>query len=557
MKHDIVIRNGNIIDGTGSPAFEADIAIDGDSISAIGKVTDKGTEEIDAKGLAVTPGFVDLHTHLDAQIGWDPDLTSITWHGVTTALLGNCGVTFAPCKPGDKEFLAGMMETVEDIPKKAILSGLPWDWESYGGYLDSIERSGPQINVGGLAGHCAIRFYVMGERSVEEPATPDEIAQIAKLAGDSVREGALGFSTNRHLGHLLPDGRCIPGTHAEHEEVRAIASEVGRAGGIMQTVMNFQDMEKEMDLIGEGAALARGALFSAVAGPTTELGTRLDERVSEILDNGHNVTAVTVPRSGGGVGGLATNNFFRTKKWNELRRMTFEERVNAIRDADFRQVLVDDLKEHPHAEQIRQSTRHWYPMGVDERPVYTQGRDESVLRMAEAQGVHPAEVWLKLTLETDGKMLFHHRGFNVNLDALAEMISTDWALPGLGDAGAHVSQMIDSGWSTFVLSHWHRDAGLYSLEEAVRRIAGHPAAFLGLHDRGTLATGKKADINVIDISSLEERQPQIVNDFPHGAPRFIQRAVGYKATLCNGAITLLDDEHTGQRGGQMLRSQAG
>ena len=557
MKHDIVIRNGNIIDGTGSPAFEADIAIDGDSISAIGKVTDKGTEEIDAKGLAVTPGFVDLHTHLDAQIGWDPDLTSITWHGVTTALLGNCGVTFAPCKPGDKEFLAGMMETVEDIPKKAILSGLPWDWESYGGYLDSIERSGPQINVGGLAGHCAIRFYVMGERSVEEPATPDEIAQIAKLAGDSVREGALGFSTNRHLGHLLPDGRCIPGTHAEHEEVRAIAAEVGRAGGIMQTVMNFQDMEKEMDLIGEGAALARGALFSAVAGPTTELGTRLDERVSEILDNGHNVTAVTVPRSGGGVGGLATNNFFRTKKWNELRRMTFEERVNAIRDADFRQVLVDDLKEHPHAEQIRQSTRHWYPMGVDERPVYTQRRDESVLRMAEAQGVHPAEVWLKLTLETGGKMLFHHRGFNVNLDALAEMISTDWALPGLGDAGAHVSQMIDSGWSTFVLSHWHRDAGLYSLEEAVRRIAGHPAAFLGLHDRGTLATGKKADINVIDISSLEERQPQIVNDFPHGAPRFIQRAVGYKATLCNGAITLLDDEHTGQRGGQMLRSQAG
>ena len=551
MKHDIVIRNGNIIDGTGSPAFEADIAIDGDSISAIGKVTDKGTEEIDAKGLAVTPGVVDLHTHLDAQIGWDPDLTSITWHGVTTALLGNCGVTFAPCKPGDKEFLAGMMETVEDIPKKAILSGLPWDWESYGGYLDSIERSGPQINVGGLAGHCAIRFYVLGERSVEEPATPDEIAQIAKLAGDSVREGALGFSTNRHLGHLLPDGRCIPGTHAEHEEVRAIAAEVGRAGGIMQTVMNFQDMEKEMDLIGEGAALARGALFSAVAGPTTELGTRLDERVSEILDNGHNVTAVTVPRSGGGVGGLATNNFFRTKKWNELRRMTFEERVNAIRAADFRQVLVDDLKEHPHAEQIRQS------MGVDERPVYTQGRDESVLRMAEAQGVHPAEVWLKLTLETDGKMLFHHRGFNVNLDALAEMNSTDWALPGLGDAGAHGSQMIDSGWSTFVLSHWHRDAGLYSLEEAVRRIAGHPAAFLGLHDRGTLATGKKADINVIDISSLEERQPQIVNDFPHGAPRFIQRAVGYKATLCNGAITLLDDEHTGQRGGQMLRSQAG
>jgi N-acyl-D-amino-acid deacylase len=554
MEHDLVIRNGSIADGTGAPAFVGDIAVDGNKISAIGVVGGKGKEEINARGNTVTPGFVDLHTHLDAQIGWDPNLTSITWHGVTTALLGNCGVTFAPCRQQDREFLAGMMETVEDIPKHAILTGLRWDWESYGGYLDSITKSGPMINIGGLVGHCATRFYVMGDRSVDEPATPAEIEQIAALAAQSVKEGALGFSTNRHLGHLLPDGRCIPGTHAHHDEVRAIASAVGKQGGIMQTVMNFQAMEQEMDLIGEGAALSRGALFSAVAGPTTELGRRLDERVTEIRGKGHNIIAVTVPRAGGGVGGLATNNFWRTPTWNTLRKMDFDARLAAIRDADFRVKLVDELKNHPQAAQLTQSARNWYPMGIEARPNYTGARDQSVVALAEQAGEHPAEVWLRLTLETDGKMLFHMRGFNVNLESLAEMISTDWALPGLGDAGAHVSQMIDSGWATFVLSHWHRDAGLYSIEQAVKRISAQPAQFLGLNDRGTLAVGKRADINVIDISRLAECQPQIVNDFPGGAPRFIQRAVGYQATLCNGKVILRDDEHTGTRAGEVLRS---
>ncbi|MCE2461905.1 MAG: amidohydrolase family protein, partial [Pseudomonadales bacterium] len=197
MAHDLVIRNGTVVDGAGNEPIEGDIAIDGDTIAAVGQVSERGAEEIDAKGHVVTPGFIDLHTHLDAQIGWDPQMTSVTWHGVTTALLGNCGVTFAPCRKEDREFLAGMMETVEDIPKHAILTGLPWDWESYGGYLDSIERLGPMINVCGLVGHSATRFYVMGERAIEEQATPEEIEQIAALAGQSVREGALGFSVNR------------------------------------------------------------------------------------------------------------------------------------------------------------------------------------------------------------------------------------------------------------------------------------------------------------------------------------------------------------------------
>ena len=536
------------MDGTGAEPVIADVAVAGDGIAAIGKVSAKGKREIDATGLVVAPGFVDLHTHLDAQIGWDPQVTSISWHGVTTALFGNCGVTFAPCKASDREFLAGMMETVEDIPKNAILHGLPWSWESYGGYLDALAELRPAINVCGLVGHCATRFYVMGERAVDEPASEDDIRAIAALAGQSVREGAVGFSTNRFPPHRLPDGRSIPGTFAEREELRTVAEQVGRHGGIMQTVSDFRDFDAEMALIRDEARMTRGALFSSAA----EIGTeRLHEKVSAMRAEGLNVTSVTVPRSGGGVGGLATDNFFRTLSWNALRELPLDGRVQAIRDPETRAKLVAEVRAQGAG--VVNTMRRWFYMGDGARPRYTQPRSENLTALAEAAGEHPVETWLRLSDETDGKALFHMRGFNVDLDALAKLISTDWALPGLGDAGAHVSQMIDSGWPTFILSHWHRDAGLYSLPEAVRRISAVPAQVLGLQDRGTLAVGKRADINVFDVDRLAERMPEIVHDFPFGAPRFIQRATGYKATVCNGSVVLLDDELTGERSGRVLR----
>ena len=549
MTHDIVIRGGNVVDGTGAEPFQADIAVDGDQITEIGKVDGRGKEEIQADGLNVSPGFIDLHTHLDAQIGWDPQVTSVSWHGVTTALLGNCGVTFAPCKASDREFLAGMMETVEDIPKKAILHGLPWNWESYGGYLDALEELGPSINIAGLVGHCSTRFYVMGERAVEEPATEDEIRQIAELAGQSVKEGAVGFSTNRLPQHRLPDGRSIPGTFAERKELRAIAKEVGKYGGIMQTVSDFKEFDEEMDLIADEARLTNGALFSTAA----EIGVeRMDKKVMAMREEGLNVTSITVPRSGGGVGGLSTNNFFRTPSWIELRKYELADRVKLIRDEEFRQKLVNEVKAQGEAGIA--NTQNWFWMGDDARPCYTRSFEQNLPSMAKAAGEHPVETWLRLTDESDGKALFHMRGFNVNLDAVEQLITTEWAMPGLGDAGAHVSQMIDSGWTTFILSHWHRDTGVYSLQEAVRRISNVPAGVLGLHDRGTLEAGKRADLNVFDIDTLEERMPQIVHDFPFGAPRFIQRAVGYKTTICNGQVVLRDDELTGDCGGRILRS---
>ena len=553
MSHDLVIRNGTVVDGTGAEPFQADIAINEDQIVEIGKVSSKGKQEIQADGLIVSPGFIDLHTHLDAQIGWDPQVTSVSWHGVTTALLGNCGVTFAPCKASDREFLAGMMESVEDIPKQAILHGLPWDWESYGGYLDSLEALRPSVNICGLVGHCAIRFYVMGERAIEELATEEEIRHIAELAGQSVKEGAVGFSTNRFPPHRLPDGRSIPGTFADRAELRAVAKAVGAQGGIMQTVSNLRfddsesDFEAEMDLFADEARVSRGVLFSSVMEHGFE---RLNARVMAMRAEGLNGTSVTPARSVSFVSGLSTNNFFRTPAWNELRELGLEERSQAIRNPDTRQRLVAEGK--TEARFIE-----WMPwcfyMGDAARPCYTQDLSQNLFDLAEAAGEHPVETWLRMSDETNGKALFHIRLGNRDLTTLPDLLTTEWAMPGLGDAGAHVSQMMDSGWATFILSYWHRDQGLYSIQEAVRRISAMPANVLDLEDRGTLVVGKRADLNVFDIDRLEERMPEIVYDFPFGAPRFIQHAVGYKATVCNGQVVLQDDELTGERSGRILR----
>jgi N-acyl-D-aspartate/D-glutamate deacylase len=445
-----------------------------------------------------------------------------------------------------------MMETVEDIPKQAIMTGLPWDWESYGEYLDSIERLGPLVNVAGLVGHSATRFFVMGERAVEEQATQEEISEIAALAGQSVKEGALGFSVNRHLQHVLPDGRPIPGTTASREELLAIARAVGEQGGIMQTVPNYRDLDAELDLLEEEGQSSR-ILFSAVS----EFGPKLDERVSAMRERGVDITAVTVPRSGGGVGGIENDNFFRfwgTPSWKALRELDAPARLKALKDTETRTRLIREVKENPSQEGYLSASGRFHRMGSEDRPNYTSGVDETLASLAEAAGEHPVETWIRLMLESEGKVLFHQRAFNLDLGGLESLITTDWALPGLGDAGAHVSQMIDSGWSTFVLSHWHRDTGVYSLAEAVQRISATPARVLGLKDRGTLAPGQRADLNVIDLDRLTELQPYIAHDFPGGAPRFQQRACGYAATVCNGHVILRDDEHTGIGGGQVLRN---
>ncbi|MFP6759633.1 MAG: amidohydrolase family protein [Alphaproteobacteria bacterium] len=559
MTHDLVIRGGTIYDGTGAPPITGDIAVDGDTVTTIGEVSGSGREEIDATDHIVTPGFVDIHTHFDAQIGWDPMLTPVSWHGVTTALMGNCGVTFAPVRADGRELLASMMETVEDIRKDAILTGLPWDWEHYGEYLDSVETMNPAINIAGLVGHCALRYYVMGERAVEEQATPEERREMAEIAGAAVKAGAVGFSTSRILLHHLPDGRHIPGTHAAHEELEEIAQAVGGAGGLMQNVTNLRgDFNGEMDLLAKQARAGGGrVLFSIGAGPTNEFGDGICDAVKAMRDDGLDINALTIPRGSGFVTGLQCSLLWRPAPWKRLAKMSFDDRLAAIRDEVLRRELIDSGK----GEILQDYGGIWRMTGYDhivwlgdaERPHYTGGQETSLQAMADAAGEHPVETFLRVSDESDGMALFTVRFFNQNLESLKRMLAQDFVLPGLGDAGAHVSQIMDAGWSTFVLSHWGRDTGFYSLTEAVRRISSAPARILGFSDRGTLTPGLRADINVIDLDRLAERMPRMVHDFPGGAKRFIQRADGYKATVCNGEISLRDDEHTGARPGRVLR----
>ena len=543
MAHDIVIRGGELVDGSGSGPTLGDLAIDDGIITGVGEVAGQGKREIDARGMAVTPGFVDLHTHLDAQIGWDPEMTPVSWHGVTTALLGNCGVTFAPCKPKDVELLAAMMETVEDIPKNAILTGLPWDWEDYGGYLDAIERLNPALNVAGMVGHCAVRFYVMGERAVEEQATPDERRQMADVVAHSIDGGAVGFSTNRYPPHKLPDGRSIPGTFADPIELVEIAKAVGPRNGLMQAVGANFEVLKAMAETTKGRIL-----FSYGTGPQEGSGRAQAENLAKLCRHG-DLTAITQVRGSGFMFGLQSNLPVQGETWQALRKMDLAGRLAAIRNGETRAKLIAEGKAMKH----RFPMTNVFYLGAGESPDYTTPPQQNLAAQAEAAGEHWVETFLRLSDETNGLALFNLRMFNQSLKELGDLFKSEHIFPSLGDAGAHVSQIMDAGWPSFILSYWIREAGLYSLGEGIRRLTSGPARVLGLKDRGLLEAGMKADVNVLDPAKVAERQPVLVHDFPGGAPRYIQKSLGYKTTLVNGAVTLVDGEHTGERAGQVLR----
>ncbi|MBJ22639.1 MAG: amidohydrolase family protein [bacterium] len=553
MAHDLVIRNGRLIDGTGGAPTLGDLAIDGDTITAVGQVASPGRREIDADGHAVTPGFIDLHTHLDAQIGWDPYLTPISWHGVTTALLGNCGVTFAPVRPNDAAKLAAMMETVEDIPRDAILTGLPWNWEGYGGYLDSIEGIAPAINVAGLVGHCAVRYYVMGERAVDEQPTEADLERIADVVAESIREGAVGFSTSRIIGHVLPDGRDVPGTHAQHSELIRIAESVKAAGGgLMQNILNMSgDFDGEMELIRKQArATGDRVLFSITAGRSDGSGRLFTDKIDAMRAEGLDVNGVAIPRGSGFVAGLVNTLPWNHGAWKDFAALDFAGRLAALDDPATVARLIEDAQ--ADTDYFSKVPLYW--LGDAETPNYVFDEESAVQTFADRAGEHPAETFLRMSRESRGEALFVLRLFNPNMRAVADLISRGEVLPGLGDAGAHVGQVMDAGWCSFVLSHWVREEGLFAIEEAVRRMTSAPARIIGLEDRGTLAAGRKADVNVIDLGRVGEWMPEFVHDFPGGAGRFVQRARGYRATICNGALILENDELLGARGGRVLRS---
>lgn len=541
MSYDIVIRGGQIVDGTGAEPVAGDVAIKDGLIAAVGTVKGEGKKEIDAAGHMVTPGFVDIHTHLDAQMGWDPDMTPVSWHGVTTALIGNCGMTFAPCRPEHQELLAGMMETVEDIPKEAILGGLKWDWEHYGQYLNSIEELGTRVNVAGMVGHAAVRYYVMGDRSFAEEATPEEVQQMADIVESSMNDGAWGFSTNRFEPHRAPDGRSIPGTFAPKSELEEISKVVGPKKGLMQAVgADFEILEA----IADNSRI----LFSYGTQPEEGAGERSAAALDELAE-GRDVTAISHVRGSGYIFGLQSNLPVQGETWSELSKLDFDGRLSAINDPVTAAKLLEEAKA-PKATQI--PLERVFYLGDDDTPAYTN--EVSLKQASEEAGEHWAETFLRLTKESNGKGLFNFRMFSSSLKEQAGLFKSKHLYPGLGDAGAHVSQIMDAGWSSFMLSYWQRETGYYTMGQVIERMTSGPARVIGLKDRGVLKEGMRADVNVFDPNEVVELQPELVHDFPGGAPRYIQRSRGFKATIVNGAMSVENGELSDTRAGEVLRS---
>lgn len=555
MAADLIIRNGTVVDGTGAPAVRADVAIEGDRVSAIGDLRDvAATAEIDATGLTVTPGFVDLHTHLDAQIGWDPYLTSSSWHGVTTVLMGNCGVTFAPVVDHSREYLAEMMESVEDIPREAILGGLPWDWETYGEYLDSVERLRPALNVVGLVGHCAVRYHVMGDRSLSDEApTADELAQMADIAAEAIADGAVGYSTSRLLGHRVPDGRCVPGTFSGVDEYLAIADGMNRSGGgIFQAVLDFDTKAgHEFRLLRAMAERGGDVLFSGGVGDG-DLGTveRMNNFLATTNREAGRITSAVMTRPSGFLMGLAQVAPVRGPQWQALMaRPTVEDRLAALRDDATRRALIDE----GIANGLWFDPDKIHPLGLGDRPEYDLADTQSLGALARGAGVHPIEVMVDRLLESEGRELSNVWFFNRSVGPLGEYLHLDDVCPGLGDAGAHVGQICDADSTSFYLRHWYREQGRVSLPEAIHNLTAKPAKVLGLIDRGTLTVGHHADINILDPAVVEPTYPRYEHDFPNGKGRLLVRSKGYAATLVNGQVVVEQGRHTGHRPGAVLR----
>ncbi|HYF45946.1 MAG TPA: amidohydrolase family protein [Acidimicrobiales bacterium] len=560
MAHDLIIRGGSVLDGTGARAVAADVAVDGDRIKAVGDLSDATADrELDASGLTVTPGFVDLHTHFDAQVGWDPLMTSASWHGVTTAVIGNCGMSFAPVDAGDEAYLAEMMESVEDIPRDAILGGLPWSWSSHPQYLDAVQALSPALNVVGLVGHCAVRYQVMGERSLdEEVPTPDELGRMRDVVAESIAGGAVGYSTSRILVHRVPDGRAVPGTFATNDEHLALADGMNDAGGgLFQVVCDFESRAgNEFQLLRAMAEHAGDVLFAVGPGNDESMGTGVVDLWGGFLADANTVgraTGYTMTRPSGSLMGLAQVPPVKGGRWREVMTLpTLEDRLDALRDDATRAELVAEGREKG----LIHDPRHIHPLGTGPYPAYDLEGGSSIADLAEAAGVDPVELVIDRLLESEGRELFNLWFFHRNRSAIRPLIALDHVYPGAGDAGAHAGQICDADAATHFLAHWSRDEGLLPFAEAVHRLTGGAAATLGLVDRGTIRPGAFADLNVLDPAGLRFCYPEYVNDFPGGAGRLRVRAEGYAATLVNGTVVTEHGDHTGARPGRVLREFA-
>jgi N-acyl-D-aspartate/D-glutamate deacylase len=566
---DIVIRGGTVVDGTGAPARQADVAIVGDRIVEVAaRVSGTGAREIDASERLVTPGFVDIHTHLDAQLSWDPIGSSSCYHGVTSVVIGNCGVTFAPCRPGEQAKLAKLMESVEDIPSDAILDGMPWDWVTHGDYLASIGRMPKGMNVGGLVGHSALRYYVMGERALDPaPAPAEDIAAMADLLDEAMRGGALGFSTNRTSLHKVPDGRPIPGTYASAEELSAFADVLGRhrvgifesAGGLAERDRGdeegYPQIRAEFEWMGEVSRRSgRPVTFGMHQHDhRPELYRRLLEFARRENVDGAVVRPQTSARSVGMLYSLDTRTVFdAAPEWGKLRERAPSERLAALRDSSVRRQLVDAAELHGSSVDLDQLFVVT-ALSTGRCARYDLDPADSVGAIARARGVSGGQAFVDMLVETGGALVCAHPFLNRSLAALEEMLDDPLMVVGLADAGAHVGEVLDASQPTWYLAYWIRERQRWSIEEGVRRLTSDTADLFGIRDRGRLLPGAFADVNVIDLDALGLPAPTYVRDFPTGAGRYVQGAQGYDCTLVNGQVFIEHGVHTGALAGTMLR----
>ncbi len=566
MTYDLVIRGGNVADGRGGPLFEADVAVSDGKIAEVGKVTEGGVEEIDASGLLVTPGFVDIHSHYDGQAIWDDRLLSSGWHGVTTTVMGNCGVGFAPVRPEDRDLLVELMEGVEAIPAAVLREGLTWDWNSFPEYLDALERRPHDMDICAYLPHSSLRVFVMGERAVRrEIATDEDIAEMRRLAREAIRAGAMGFSTSKSFNHRTVAGELIPSLGADGRELEGIALGLKDEGrGVLQIILNLSpDLRKEEFEVIRGMVRASGRLLSL-----TVLQRNRDpdgwREVMEMLDgavaDGLPMRAQITPRPLGTLFGLDTGRhpFVLHPSYQAIADKSLGDKVAAMRDPEFRAKLLSENPESdiPDATNRVQNFPFMFPFR--DPPNYAPAREDSIAAMAEAQGKSPFEIAYDLLLEDDGHaMLFSPNSgiADYTSNACRELLDNPNTVVAVGDGGAHVAHISDTSFPTYMLTFWGRDRpeGALDLGKMVARLTTDPAEVVGLLDRGVLAPGFKADINVIDMDRLTIHRPYMVHDLPHGAKRLLQKADGYVATIVAGQAVYREGEATGALPGTLVR----
>lgn len=550
--HDLVIRGGTLVDGSGAPARDADVALDGGTITAVGSSVGPGRRELDARGKLVTPGFVDVHTHYDAQATWDPELTPSIWHGVTTVVMGSCGVGFAPARPDEHEWLIGLMEGVEDIPGAALSEGIKWGWESFPEYLDALSRMPRALDVGAQLAHGPLRGYVMGPRgAANEPATEADIAEMARLVREGLSAGALGFSTSRTMLHKASDGRPVPGTFAARAELFGLGRALRDArAGVFQIAGEHASMVEELEWI--------EALAHEIGRPVTFNLSQIDQQPElwrKLVERLDRTTAPVHAQVAGRAIGLMMS--FEGSAHPFLVYPSFHGHDRAsLRTPEARaQILADTPMDFGEfANFVATSFDKMFI--VDGVPDYEPAPATCVAAIAAARGVRPQEVAYD-HLAAGGYLYFPLFNYaQGDLEVVRQLHTHPRTVMGLGDAGAHCGVIADGGIPTFMLTHWTRDrsrGGKLPLEHVVRRQTRATAELFGLHDRGLVAPGFKADLAVIDYDRLALAPAHIVYDLPAGGRRLIQRAHGYDATIVSGVVVVEHDQPTGARPGRLIR----